>query len=422
MYFKEYLLKVVISSFGSSGDFNPCLGIARSLAQKGADVIFLSNPYYEKTITNAGLRFCPAGEYFDVFEAIKDNPDCFDATKGPRLIWKMVLETVPEMYSAMKQLIETERPDVIASHILEYGGMLAAKKCGIPYITLSPTPMGWFNATKPGYLTYWKLPLPIRRLHAKIMLFMMNAAIRYTLKWQCQKHGIDQSFASLHDVYSSSLLNLGLWSESLRPGCTDDPDGSKICGFVRDEHIKDWPDVPAEIEELFKLDPKPVVVGLGSGVSLNADAIYQSTIKSCKKLNRPCLLIGKGLSGYTDPDNNIFTVDFAPYGWVFPSSAAVIHHGGLNTTAETLRAGVVSLVIPHGYDQFDNAIRAEMMGISRNINLGSTGSQKFVTKLNEILTCQNMQTKAKEISNQLRKEPDGARTAAEAIISITRKQ
>lgn len=411
-------MKIVISSFGSSGDFNPCLAIARTLRQNGADVIFLSNPYYEKTITDAGLRFSPAGEYFDVFEAIKDNPDCFHATKGPKIIWEMVLDTVPKMYSAMKELIETERPDVTASHILEYGGMLAAKKCNTPYITLSPTPMGWFNTNAPGYLTYWKLPLPLRRLQARIMLVAMNAALRYWLKRRCKKNGIDQSFASLHDVYSSSVLNLGLWSQSLRPAGTGDPPHSMICGFVRDEHIKHWPNVPNEIANLFSLDQKPLVVGLGSGVSLNADAIYNNTIRACKHLNRPCLLVGKDLSRYTDIARNIIAVDFAPYGWVFPRSAAVIHHGGLNTTAETLRAGIPSLVIPHGYDQFDNAIRAELMGVSENINLGKVASKKFTNKLKEILSNKEMHKNAAEIAIQFRKEPEGANEAAEAIISV----
>jgi UDP:flavonoid glycosyltransferase YjiC (YdhE family) len=32
-------LKAVISSFGSSGDFNPCLGLGRALCEKGVEAI-----------------------------------------------------------------------------------------------------------------------------------------------------------------------------------------------------------------------------------------------------------------------------------------------------------------------------------------------------------------------------------------------
>ena len=51
---------------------------------------------------------------------------------------------------------------------------------------------------------------------------------------------------------------------------------------------------------------------------------------------------------------------FAPFGWVFPRAGLIIHHGGLNTTGEALRAGVPSLVIPHAYDQFDKNIPVQI--------------------------------------------------------------
>ena len=65
-------MKAVISSFGSSGDFNPCLGLARALNEKGVEVIFLANPFYETQILQAGLRFYPAGEYFDVLRKFRE--------------------------------------------------------------------------------------------------------------------------------------------------------------------------------------------------------------------------------------------------------------------------------------------------------------------------------------------------------------
>lgn len=43
---------------------------------------------------------------------------------------------------------------------------------------------------------------------------------------------------------------------------------------------------------------------------------------------------------------------FAPYSDVFPCCAAVIHHGGIGTTAQCLRHGIPSLLVPWGVDQF----------------------------------------------------------------------
>ncbi len=409
-------MKVVISSFGSSGDFNPCLGLARALQQKGIDVLFLSNPYYEKTITDAGLHFYPAGEYFDVFQEVADNPDYLHPRKGPKAVWDLVVKTVPVMYHAMKELLEKEKPDIVACHLLEYGGMIAAIEQSIPYVTLSPTPVGWFNAHPPLYLSYAELPAWIRYLQVKSIRCMMVLGMKHFLKSYCRKHSIPQPFGSFSDVYQKSCLNLGLWSALLKEYANDDPPHSTICGFVRDEHVRDWSDVPDQIVRLFEGPKPPVVVGLGSTASLHGDEIYQRTAEVCFSLNWPCLLIGNDLTRFSDSERGIISIDFAPYGWVFPRAGLVIHHGGLNTTAETLRAGVPGLIIPHAHDQFDNAIRAQHLGIAKRLKARQVASPTFTSTIQSVLNDTHMLDQAKALSARLLAEPDGADVASEQII------
>jgi UDP:flavonoid glycosyltransferase YjiC (YdhE family) len=98
----------------------------------------------------------------------------------------------------------------------------------------------------------------------------------------------------------------------------------------------------------------------------------------------------------------------------------VIHHGGLNTTAETLRAGVPGLVVPHAYDQFDNAIRTEHMGISKRLKVTHAASKNFGPMLQSMLADTGMYERAKSLSKQLQAELDGADTAAEALIKVIR--
>jgi UDP:flavonoid glycosyltransferase YjiC (YdhE family) len=414
-------LKVVISSFGSSGDFNPCLGIARALHHKGADVIFLSNPYYEKIICSAGLRFFPAGEYLDIFKVIADEPKFLHPQKGPLLVWKMVLETIPVMYSAMMNLIQQEKPDIAAFHILEFGGTLAALQNGIPYATLNPTPMGWFSISQPGNINYFKMPLWFRRCQMRVVRFMIQRAHNFYLKPYCRKHQIPNPIHKIEDSFGKACINLGLWSPILRPTASDDPPHSKICGFVRDEHIKAWPDVPDQLATMFEGPKRPVVVGLGSTASLHGDQIYQNVATACRHLNWPCLLIGAGTAAYAEPQHEIMAADFAPYGWVFPRSAVVIHHGGVNTTAETLLAGVPGLIIPHAYDQFDNASRTERMGVSRRMKVSQIGSGNFPSMLENMLYDTEMATRAHSLSKRLQVEPEGAMSGAEVIFETLRQ-
>jgi UDP:flavonoid glycosyltransferase YjiC (YdhE family) len=59
----------------------------------------------------------------------------------------------------------------------------------------------------------------------------------------------------------------------------------------------------------------------------------------------------------------VLTLPFAPYSAIFPRCAAVIHHGGIGTVAQCLRAGVPALVVPGGLDQPFNAAQVARLGV-----------------------------------------------------------
>jgi UDP:flavonoid glycosyltransferase YjiC (YdhE family) len=47
----------------------------------------------------------------------------------------------------------------------------------------------------------------------------------------------------------------------------------------------------------------------------------------------------------------VFVAEALPHDWLFPRTAAAVHHGGAGTTAAALRAGVPSVVVPFMADQ-----------------------------------------------------------------------
>jgi UDP:flavonoid glycosyltransferase YjiC (YdhE family) len=44
-----------------------------------------------------------------------------------------------------------------------------------------------------------------------------------------------------------------------------------------------------------------------------------------------------------------------------------VHQCGAGTTAQALRAGRPTLLVPHGHDQFDNARRVRKLGLARTV-------------------------------------------------------
>ncbi len=50
-----------------------------------------------------------------------------------------------------------------------------------------------------------------------------------------------------------------------------------------------------------------------------------------------------------------------------PRATAMVHHGGIGTLAQGLRAGLPQLLAPVFFDQFDNAARLETLGLGRRL-------------------------------------------------------
>ena len=66
---------------------------------------------------------------------------------------------------------------------------------------------------------------------------------------------------------------------------------------------------------------------------------------------------------------------YVALGTLLPHSAALVHHGGIGTTAEALRAGVPQVIVPLAYDQFDNAARVEALAAGKRVQGGAAGAR-----------------------------------------------
>ena len=111
---------------------------------------------------------------------------------------------------------------------------------------------------------------------------------------------------------------------------------------------------------------------------------------------------------------DIFILESAPHSWLFPRMAAVVHHGGAGTTAAGLRAGVPSVIIPHGNDQFAWGRRVYELGVgSKPIPRKNLTAEKLADAIKFALSKENKDT-AKNLGMKIQSET-GAESAAKVI-------
>jgi rhamnosyltransferase subunit B len=141
---------------------------------------------------------------------------------------------------------------------------------------------------------------------------------------------------------------------------------------------------------------------------------YEESIKAARRLNRRAvLLIGKNAPPANLSDSMI-AVNYAPYSQIFSRACAIVHQGGIGTTAQSLRAGRPTLVMPYSIDQPDNAARVERLGTSQTVSRKQYVAERVAKQLGELLENPNYAARAAEVGAIIRAE-DGVKVACDAI-------
>lgn len=111
--------------------------------------------------------------------------------------------------------------------------------------------------------------------------------------------------------------------------------------------------------------PAPVVCTPGTA-NRHAEGFFRAALAATSSLGLRALF----LTGFPEqlprelPDT-VLHRPYAPLSAVLPRAAALVHHGGIGTLAQGFAAGLPQLMMPMGFDQPDNAMRATRLGVAR---------------------------------------------------------
>ena len=131
---------------------------------------------------------------------------------------------------------------------------------------------------------------------------------------------------------------------------------------------------------------KPILVCRGTP-NLKVQKFMQKMSEAVLSLNQRAILVsGCFPKEAAFEHQDIFQANFVPYASVIPQCKAVVHHGGIGTSAQCLRAGVPQLIAPWGVDQWDNSMRLRDLGVALEINEHDLSTEKIKYKLASLLS------------------------------------
>lgn len=358
-----------VAVFGTYGDISPMATIALALSERGHDITFWINPsFYEAACAALGaqptIRVVPAGAPWSLREAL-ERPGALD----PRRVWREVyMPQVRPFFEAVMQAHRQTPLDLVLAHSWTMGAMLACIEHQIPFGCASLQPIMWMSTIEPPRLDALDLPMSLRRpLQRAILPALYRGYFAPALIEAAREVGVELGGGSIKKTlpfahfWSMASFHLGLWDELLRGPLGDNPPRARIIGFP--QPTEQEPLSPALLD--FCERHRPWVMGLGSALPARHQAPYQHLIDATAARDEPIVLVGARPDALTGLSARVLVVDQAPFGALFKRALGVIHHGGIGTSAEALRAGVPQCVVPFGNDMFDNAERLEALGVAR---------------------------------------------------------
>lgn len=421
--------RVLLAPTGTLGDVYPFIAVAIALREAGHRPTIATMAQYRAVIEAEGIDFRPVRP--GRAELIADGFDepslaravALDQRAGLVMVTPHLAATVADLSAAMADC------DVVVGGSLSLAARILAEAAGLPVATLLLQPMGWLSAVDPPVMAEapW-LPAIGRRCGAsavealyKVASIRGRAGLRPFAQLR-QRLGLPRVRDEIRDNPRRGALTLAMYPPAFAGLPADAPPNAAGSGF---------PFYPAAGGETLAPDlarflangPAPLVFTLGSFVTHAAGDFYAAAAVAAHALGRRAvLLVGDHAVARHRPlaAADRMVLGSAPHAALFPHAAAVIHHGGIGTAAQALRAGRAQLVCPFFGDQFDNAERLRRLGVATTLPLRRFTAARGMAALDDLLASPDKRRRAAELGPAMSGE-DGPALAATRIAMLARQ-
>jgi rhamnosyltransferase subunit B len=363
--------RVLLVAFGSAGDVQPLLALGTFLRARGVPVTLLSSPGYAGEAAKSGVDFEAVGEARHALEAAQ-HPKLWHPIDGLGVMWRYLLRPVLEpTYRRIAELSAIEPCVCIASPVA-MGARVAQEHLGIPLISAYTAATMLRSVQDPMTLAHFAVPHWCPRLLRRLAWAALD---RYKLE-PLVRPALD-AFRSSLGLTPLSKPVFGEWMHSPSAGialfpswfaaaASDWPSQVLQAGFPLYDGDRET-SLTLPMQHFLSSGPAPIVFMPGTAQQ-QAARFFEAAAEACAETgNRGVFLGPMALALRASLPGSIHCEDYAPFSLLLPHARAIVHHGGIGTSAQALRAGLPQLLQPQAYDQFDNTMRLERLGVGRRL-------------------------------------------------------
>ncbi len=417
-------MKITLFAAGSQGDIQPCVALAKGLQQAGYAISLAAPADFAGFVGRYNLDFRPLRGDVQQIMASDTGREFMETGSGNPLksiravremIAPVILQMAEDLYSAC-----LDADALICLGVFSAFGQSIAETLGKPILHVEPTPL---LPTHAFPAPSWPVQQNLGGLHnflsGRVMLHVLwlwylpfvNA---FRKRLQLPAYNTRRFYRALQ-----STPMLSAYSPCIIPHPGDWAEHIHVTGYFFLESQADW-QPPPELEAFLDAGEPPVYIGFGSMSGRNPENLAKLVFSALEKSGqRGVLLTGwGGMRPEMAPGRSserVFVLNSAPHNWLFPRMSAVVHHGGAGTTAEGLRAGVPTVVVPFVLDQPFWGARIRAMGLGpQPIPQKKLTAERLAQATLTAVTDTEMRKRAAATGEAIRSE-DGVGNAVEIV-------
>lgn len=346
-------MNICILTLGTRGDVQPYLAPAVQLKNLGHQVRLATAGSFKTLVESHGIEFFPlSADYLKLTESPEGKKALSsNVIAGYRMLKNTIMPMIEQVLQEATEAAQTA--DLLIFHPKALAGPHLMEHLQVPGVLAATVPM--FSPTS-------LFPVPAM-LPPGLNLGASGNLMSYRL--------VDQSTRMFQGVLENWRKSLGLsgrpdsWSPRrsgkhlldvlycvspvVFPRPHDWDSKSHLAGFWILEEPEYTP--PAALEAFLNSTGPKVYVGFGSMTHDHPERLSAQVLQMARNMGVKVVMSTATSALQAEQDGHVFPVASVPHEWLFKRMDAVVHHGGLGTTAATLRAGVPSVICPVATDQ-----------------------------------------------------------------------
>ncbi len=352
------MMHFTILAAGSRGDIQPYLALGVGLQAAGQRVRFAAFRNFADLAVGYDVDFHPVDADFQTLlggaggrRFIASGTNLFQfARELRRLVDPLMAQLGRDFWRACQDT------DVIISGLngLPFFGHEMAQKLGVASFDAAILP---FMRTGEFPIPGWPR-LPLGRAYNRFTYRMMEQ-----VGWQLFRASINRWRRDTLDLPPAPFwgeyeqirkqrrpMLIGI-SPSVIARPRDWPDWYALTGYWFLPRPIDWSPPDALMRFLDAGEP-PICFSFSSMSDERGDELTHIVLAALRQIDRRGIIVTAwgGLRSVETTDR-VYVIDHAPFDWLLPQCAAIVHHGGAGSTSAGLRAGIPSLIVSFFADQ-----------------------------------------------------------------------